>query len=380
METDDARTGSTTVDELLGDRYEIGALLGSGGAADVHAALDVHTRREVAVKVFRPDGDGAGRSRFAAEAGLLAGLAHPGLVPVLDISLRHDPPYLVMPRVTGGTLRSLMNQGPLAPRQVARLGEQLASALAHVHSRAVVHRDIKPSNVLLDENGDCYLADFGVARLLGAAHVTGTGEFVGTARYLAPEQVTGGETGPPVDVYALGLVMLECLTGRPEYTGTPVEVALVRLSRQPCVPDGLPGRWRALLSAMTAREAVDRPTADRCAAVLESLVDEPAVPLPRQETAPADGGPDAFLDASLGSTDLTTTATATAAATAVALGPATAEATSEATVTAGPVIPERACTAPWLRPAQAARSGETSRAEATGPDVLDTTVDAPPAG
>jgi tRNA A-37 threonylcarbamoyl transferase component Bud32 len=259
---------------LLGGRYHLGRELGRGGAATVHEAADVLLGRAVAVKRFRVDGNTSTVYRFGVEARLLANLSHPGLVTVYDVCLDGDRPYLVLQLVNGTTLRKVIDDGPLEPDVVARLGARLADVLAYIHSCDVVHRDLKPSNVLLDKAGVCYLADFGVARALSAAHLTASDEFVGTVAYLAPEQVTDADTGHAVDVYALGLVLLECLTGRTEYTGTTAEAAVARLSRRPRVPSSLDPGWRTVLTAMTERDPADRPTAARCAELLSALAED----------------------------------------------------------------------------------------------------------
>jgi eukaryotic-like serine/threonine-protein kinase len=257
--------------ELLGGRYRLGPRIGSGGAATVHAAVDVLLGREVAVKLYRPGSQPFGRYRFGAEARLLASLSHPGLITVYDVSLEDDQSYLVMRLVTGATLRDLLDRGPLDPATVAEFGARIAEVLAYLHAREVVHRDIKPSNVLIDESGACFLADFGLARVLDAAHLTASHEIVGTPAYLAPEQVTHVDTGPPVDIFALGLVLLECLTGRTEYTGTTAETVVARLARQPRVPEGLSPEWLVVLTAMTARDPAVRPNAARCAELLGAI-------------------------------------------------------------------------------------------------------------
>ncbi|WP_459711301.1 serine/threonine-protein kinase [Actinophytocola sp. KF-1] len=281
---DDRRAGT----RLLANRYRLGALLGRGGAGRVYEAVDIALGRQVAVKVFDGDGNPVGRYRFAAEARLLASLSHPGLVTVHDLCLDGDEPFLVMRLVDGPTLRDLLDRGPFEPAATARIGARLAEVLAHVHAHDVVHRDVKPSNVLVDEHGDCHLTDFGVARALGATHFTATGEFVGTAAYLAPEQVTDVDVGPAADVYALGLVLLECLTGRVEYTGTTVETAVARLNRQPRIPAEFPAPWRELLTAMTARDPAVRPDAAECARQLTAIADGRALVLP---SIPAPRGP-----------------------------------------------------------------------------------------
>jgi len=259
------------MDGLLDGRYRLGARLGRGGAAEVYEAEDLRMERKVAVKVYRPVGDDIGLRRFLVEAELLAGLSHPGLLTVYDINVDGDRPYLVMQLVAGGTLRQQLNKAALTPAATAMLGVELADVLAYVHANDVVHRDVKPSNVLFDSTGGCHLADFGIARALGAAHLTDSGEIIGTAAYLAPEQVVDRETGPPADVYALGLVLLECMTGEPEYSGTDVEMAVARLSRLPRIPDTLPMQWQTVLTGMTAFEPHRRPDARRCAKLLRAL-------------------------------------------------------------------------------------------------------------
>ena len=151
-----------------------------------------------------------------------------------------------------------------------RIGARLADALAHVHASGIIHRDLKPANVLLGADGRPRLADFGIARALDGTAVTGTGYVVGTAAYLAPEQVRGEWVGPAADVYALGLVLLEALTGRREYPGALVESATARLHRPPGIPESLPSCLRTALHAMTALEPAVRPTASEVAALLGS--------------------------------------------------------------------------------------------------------------
>jgi serine/threonine protein kinase len=247
--------------ELLDGRYELGAVIGRGGMADVHRATDVRLRREVAVKLFR-----SGAERSSGEARLLAALSHPALVKIFDAAPEHERPYLVMQLVEGPTLRHRLDRGgAFAPQHAARVGARLADALACVHAHGIVHRDVKPANVLLDGAGGCFLTDFGIARALGSARLTITGHCVGTAAYLAPEQLRGEEVGPPADIYALGLVLLECLTGSPEYDGADIEAAIARLKRRPRLPGWLPPVWTATLAAMTADDPAHRPGAADCA-------------------------------------------------------------------------------------------------------------------
>ncbi|MEV6737136.1 protein kinase [Streptomyces sp. NPDC051104] len=257
--------------EMVGGRYRLGAGIGRGGAADVHEAFDVRLGREVAVKLFRPDTDPRMEERFSEEAVLLARMQHPGLVTVYDAGRHKERAYLVMQLIKGETLRTHLTAGPLPPGRVAELGAALAQALAHVHGAGIVHRDVKPSNVLLSASGAPHLADFGIARLVNATRHTASDVLIGTAAYLAPEQVMGKEVGPSADVYALGLLLLECLKGELEYEGTPLESALARLHRPPVVPPSVPHELACLLRAMTAQDAEARPAAEHCAQALSAL-------------------------------------------------------------------------------------------------------------
>jgi len=243
-------------------------LLGTGGMADVHRAWDTRLRRFVAVKRFRLNPDDRTRQRVANEVQALARLSHPGLVSVFDVEVSGDTPFVVLQLVDGHTLRDEIVHGPMPVAEVRRLGALLADALAHVHAEGVVHRDIKPSNILLSADGTPYLADFGLATLAGATRFTATGQLVGTAAYLAPEQVRGTEVSHAVDVYALGLVLLECLTGRIEYEGNEIESAVARLHRPPAVPDDLPADLARLLTLMTSLTPRRRPKANDCVALL----------------------------------------------------------------------------------------------------------------
>jgi len=247
--------------------------------ADVFEAWDLRLERNVAIKRYRAAPHGVGLRRFMSEAELLGGLSHPGLLTVFDMSFDGERPFLVLRLATGGTLRDRLDTGPLLPSRAAEIGAAVAEVLAYVHEQGIVHRDVKPSNVLFDEESDCYLADFGIARAMGAAHMTDTNEFVGTAAYLAPEQLEDGTPGPPADVYALGLVLLECLSGRPEYEGTDVEAALARLSRAPRIPGVWGQEWRAVLAAMTAADPAERPDAAQCVTLLRALEAGQTVPM-----------------------------------------------------------------------------------------------------
>ncbi|GAA3464002.1 hypothetical protein GCM10018963_60150 [Saccharothrix longispora] len=255
-------------DDLFAGRYRFDGLLGSGGTADVHRAWDTRLDRFVAVKLFTLDDDPTARRRFQHEVRTLAGFDHPALVSVQDAGTAGRTPFVVLRLVDGPTLRDRLADGPLPPDEVRALGARLADALAHIHERDVVHRDVKPSNVLLDAGGNAHLADFGLARAPGTTRLTRRDQVVGSAAYLAPEQVRGAEVGPPADVYSLGLVLLECLTGRREYGGGAVAAAFARLDRPPAVPPDLPADLTRLLLLMTALSVRRRPGAAECARAL----------------------------------------------------------------------------------------------------------------
>ncbi|MGQ5635696.1 MULTISPECIES: protein kinase domain-containing protein [unclassified Streptomyces] len=249
----------------------MGGKIGSGGMADVYEGFDTRLRRPVAVKLFRPGSDPQTEDRLTSEAVLLARLQHPGLVTVYDAGRHDDRAYLVMQLVDGVTLRGLLERGALSERHVAALGTTLAQALAHVHRAGIVHRDVKPSNVLLDRAGEPHLADFGIARLANATRHTSPDVLTGTAAYLSPEQVQGRHVGPATDIYALGLVLLECLKGEMEYQGSPLEAAIARLHRPPTLPAWLGPDLGALLQTMTAQDPEARPDAGHCAGILSLL-------------------------------------------------------------------------------------------------------------
>jgi len=275
-------------DSPLAERYRLDGLLGRGSMADVHLAEDTRLRRAVAIKLFRPDPDPLAQQRFGAEAHVLAQLSHPGLVAIYDAGIDSAQPYLVLELVQGESLRSRLLDGPLTPAEVIRLGTNLAAAINHVHQRGIVHRDIKPANILLDTEGNPHLADFGIALLIGAAELTNTTEIVGTIAYLAPEQILGTQITPAADIYALGLVLLESLTGKPVYPEAGnVTPALTRLHRPPRIPPTVPPRLAALLATMTDTDAHRRPTAEHCADTLRRLNSRPPVALSPPRGPPA---------------------------------------------------------------------------------------------
>ena len=275
---------------LLDGRYRLGERLGGGAVADVYQALDDRLQRSVAIKVFR--GDAAEQlQRHEAEMRTLAALDHPSLVTVFDAGTDEATgrPFLVMQLVEGPTLGDELRSGPLRPDNAARYGAELAEALGYVHERGLVHRDVKPANVLISSDGRVHLADFGIARLVDSAHETKTGDVLGTPAYFAPEQVAGETVGPPADIYALGIVLFEALTGRRPYEGGAVEVAMARLARDPEIPADLPAGWQSLLAAMTRREPAARPSAPQVATTLRRFAAGEA--MDRTMAMPAPAGP-----------------------------------------------------------------------------------------
>jgi len=262
-------------ERVFGGRYRVTGTLGHGGMASVYRAVDEQLGREVAVKVFRIGPvDHGERARAEAEIQTLAALRSPALVTLYDAALDDvdGDSYLVMELVPGSDLATRLHEGPLDPSTTARVGAQVAEGLAAVHERGIVHRDVKPANVLLESDGShVKLADFGIALLRDSARVTGTGTVMGTAAYLAPEQVLAQGISGKADVYALGLVLLECLTGRRPFPGSAVESATARLTRGPEIDQHLPTAWRTLLHVMTAQDPAERPTAEEAAQRLRAL-------------------------------------------------------------------------------------------------------------
>ena len=251
--------------------------------ATVYEAADLALGRTVALKLFRMDtAADSGPQRQSGEVMVLASLNHFALVTLFDAGTEHvdgvTRSFIVMEYVDGSDLRSRINEGAVAPAEVARMGADLAEALHYVHAKGIIHRDIKPANVLLAPSdfpgrvSHAKLADFGIARLFDATHLTQTGSILGTAGYLSPEQALGQPIGPPSDVYSLGLVLLESLTANRSYPGTAVESAMARLQRQPEIPAELGAEWCDVLTGMTAREPADRLTSADAAVRLRELV------------------------------------------------------------------------------------------------------------
>jgi serine/threonine-protein kinase len=243
---------------LIGQRmgqYEILSQLGEGGMAVVYRARQMSVRRDVALKIISPTlaARGGFSRRFEKEAQIIASLSNPHIVKVFDYGVMHgfhwrltdaqiDPRtdlyYFVMEMLTGGSLGGRLDDGPLPIPHITRILEQVALALDYAHGRGTIHRDLKPPNVLFDDQGNAYLTDFGIAKLLGeTSSLTQEGTTIGTPSYMAPEQWAAENIGPGVDLYALGVVLFQMLTGRLPYVGSsPFRVMHMHLNDPvPCV-------------------------------------------------------------------------------------------------------------------------------------------------
>ena len=221
--------------QLLGDRYLVGEMIGTGGMADVYLAQDQRLSREVAIKILRSDlaKDPSFVARFRKEAKAAAGLNHPGIVAVYD-SGETPAPYIVMELVSGHTLREVVRAGEKLPvDRAVTIVEQILTALEYSHQRNIVHRDIKPANIMVTDSGDIKVMDFGIARALDdlGATLTSTWNVVGTAQYLSPEQATGEQADARSDIYSTGCLLFELLTGQAPFSGeTPVSIAFQHVS------------------------------------------------------------------------------------------------------------------------------------------------------
>src|SRR5918993_3093643 len=236
------RLAGLILDLLLGGRFVIEREIGAGGMARVFLGRDEVLDRPVAVKILNP-GHGSTDigARFRREGRTAARLSHPSIVQVYDAGEGEfegrEVSYIVMEYVPGGDLKGLLDEkGPLANDELARLGADVSSGLAHAHANGVIHRDIKPHNILIDAYGRPKLSDFGIARAIDATYATRTGSYLGTALYSAPEQLRGEQVTPKSDVYSLGIAFYQAAVGQAPFSGTPIEVASQHVSREPTVP------------------------------------------------------------------------------------------------------------------------------------------------
>ena len=282
-----AGAGDPLEGALLDGRYLVESKIASGGTSTVYRGLDVRLDRPVAVKVMdsRYAGDDQFLTRFQLEARTVARLKNPGLVAVYDQGLDARHPFLVMELIEGGTLRELLaERGPMPPHAVAAVLRPVLGGLAAAHRAGLVHRDVKPENVLISDDGDVKIADFGLVRAVAAAGITSTNVILGTAAYLSPEQVRDGNASPRSDVYSTGILTYELLTGRTPFTGdSALSIAYRRLDAD--VPpasaaiDGVPRQFDEFVQRATARDPADRyADAVEMGAALEAIAEELALP------------------------------------------------------------------------------------------------------
>lgn len=244
------------------DRYSIQEKLGEGGAGTVYRSYHALLDRPVAIKQIQASASAEQRERFLHEARAMASLSHPNIINILDIALAGERPYIVMELVDGGSLADRLEGGPLPLGEALDIALALTDALAYAHSQGVIHRDLKPSNVLLRHGGSPVLADFGIARTLaeaGSPRLTRDGALLGTPAYMAPEQFTGGPTDARTDIYALGVMLFQMLTGRVPFEGDIAQTMRGHLELPPPDPCALDGRIPAGVGALVRRMLAKTP-------------------------------------------------------------------------------------------------------------------------
>ena len=294
---------------LIGGRYRLGQALGRGGMAAVHRAVDEQLGRAVAVKLMRAElgAEPAFRGRFVNEARNAASISHPNVVTVFDFGTDGPSPYIVMELVEGGDLAGLIaRDAPLAPQRAASVAAEVAAALQAAHGRGIVHRDVKPGNILIAADGHPRVADFGIARATGEQSLTNTGTSFGSVEYFSPEQARGEPATAASDLYALGVVLYEMLTGVRPFTGdTSYAVAVARLQGEPPDPRaGRPEIPKPLAAIVRRAMAIDPlarfPSAAEMGAALEKWVARnpaPEASLAALAVAPAAHGGHAVANA-----------------------------------------------------------------------------------
>ena len=272
---------------VLGDRYRLVELLGQGGMATIYRAHDSQLGRDVAVKLLRPEygRDPDFGSRFRQEAQKAASLNHPNIVSVFDYGQDPAGPFIVMELVEGEDLSSIIRRsGALPPRQAARIAAETARALQAAHDSGIVHRDVKPGNILISRDGRVKVTDFGIARAVAEAQMTLPGTTLGSVHYFSPEQARGEQASASSDIFALGIVLFELLTGHRPWDGdTAAAVAMARLAGP--VPDpstrraGIPPELNEIDRKALAMEPVNRwPSAASFAAALDAFLAGTPIP------------------------------------------------------------------------------------------------------
>jgi serine/threonine protein kinase len=280
-------------DVLLGGRYRLTRKMATGGMGQVWEAEDTVLHRAVAIKALSEElsQDARSAERFRREAQAAAGLSHPNVAGVFDYGEDDGTQFIVMELVEGQTLAErLAREGSLDPAEATRVAAEIAAALEAAHAAGIVHRDVKPGNVMLTPQGEVKVLDFGIAAAAGA-HLTATGFTIGTAAYLSPEQAAGKRATPASDVYALGVVLFEMLSGRPPFTGeTPVGVAAAHVSQEPPslseVAPGVPSHLALICHQALSKDPTLRPPT--AGSLRQMLLQPETVPEPRTGATAAD--------------------------------------------------------------------------------------------
>ena len=280
--------GPVHIGRVLGGRYRLVALIGIGASGEVYLADDTQLRRQVAVKVLHRHlaDDEVFLRRFRAEAQVAAGLTHQHIVSVFDWG-EDDVPYIVTEYLSGGSLRSMLDaKGTITPSQALLIGLEASRGLDFAHRRGVVQRDIKPANILFDSDGHVRIADFGLAKALAEASATEpSGQVVGTVRYASPEQAQGKRVEPASDVYSLGLVLIEAVTGElPFDADTPIATLMARVDTEVAL-DGALGALRGPVGRACATDPAQRPDAGELSVALMAAAEN----MPRPEPLPLVG-------------------------------------------------------------------------------------------
>lgn len=287
------------IGKSINGRYKVLELIGGGGMSNVYLAHDMILDRDIAIKVLRYDfsNEEELRRRFQREALSTTSLAHPNIVNIFDVGEEGSLHYLVMEYVPGKTLKEyIIDHSPVPPEQAVKIMKQLASALAHAHQNQIVHRDIKPQNILMDPDGNVKITDFGIAMALSATSYTQTNSVLGTVHYLSPEQARGGAANKKSDIYSLGIVMFELLTGRLPFSGeSAVSIALKHLqtetpSLREIVPS-LPQSLENVVFKATAKnpqhryQSADELAEDLSTVLLPERLNEPKFVAPHDDDA-----------------------------------------------------------------------------------------------
>ena len=276
--------------QLLAARYRIERPLGQGGMATVYLAHDEDLDRPIALKILADNlaGDATFRDRFEREARLAARLSHPNVVRVFDVGESDGRPFIVMEYVEGDTLADeLVRHGPLPPARAVELALQICSGLEAAHASGLVHRDVKPRNLLLRPDGVLKIADFGIARAAESTRVTEIGTILGTAAYLAPEQAQGLEATPAADLYSVGAVLYELLTGQVPYTATSlVELTAKQQAGPPAPIAGAPALLELAVIRCLEPDPSERPASAAALAAELAATEAPTIPLERGGPGP----------------------------------------------------------------------------------------------